>query len=120
MVSLGQFEEAVKKLRGMQKQMQENLRQREQLFGQRSENEQVAAELALVGAADDVFKLVGPVLVRQPLDEAKDTVKKRLDFITSEIIARETKLKELEQQAQAQQAAVSKKTNNKLSHPFRL
>ena len=32
-----------------------------------------------------VYKLVGPVLVKQDLDEARQTVEKRLVYITKEV-----------------------------------
>lgn len=32
-----------------------------------------------------VYKLIGPVLVKQDMDEAKATVSKRLDYITGEM-----------------------------------
>ena len=32
-----------------------------------------------------MYKLVGPVLVKQDLEEAKQTVNKRLDYISKEV-----------------------------------
>jgi len=32
-----------------------------------------------------VYKIVGPVLMSQPLDEAKNTIEKRLEFIGGEL-----------------------------------
>ena len=32
-----------------------------------------------------MYKLVGPVLVKQDLDEAKQTVDKRLDYMSKEV-----------------------------------
>lgn len=42
-------------------------------------------ELALLDGSNVVFKLLGPVLVKQELGEAQATVEKRLDYITAEI-----------------------------------
>lgn len=42
-------------------------------------------ELALLDGSNVVFKLLGPVLVRQELGEARATVGKRLDYITAEM-----------------------------------
>ena len=42
-------------------------------------------ELDLLEDGAPVFKLVGPVLVRQDLDEAKQNVNKRLEFIREEM-----------------------------------
>ena len=42
-------------------------------------------ELDLLDSANIVYKLIGPVLVRQDLDEAKATVAKRLEYINGEM-----------------------------------
>eukprot|EP00039_Didymoeca_costata_P025052 m.12213 g.12213 ORF g.12213 m.12213 type:complete len:133 (-) comp4613_c0_seq1:20-418(-) len=52
---------------------------------QRQENDTVKDELGRLEDGAKVFKLIGPVLVPQDLEEAKDNVKKRLEFITGEI-----------------------------------
>ena len=45
----------------------------------------VNQELDLIEADGSVFKLIGPVLVKQDLEEAKQTVAKRIDYITGEL-----------------------------------
>ena len=42
-------------------------------------------ELDLVEDGGVVFKLMGPVLVKQDLSEAKQTVEKRLEYIRKEM-----------------------------------
>ena len=42
-------------------------------------------ELDLLEEDAVVYKLVGPVLVKQDLTDAKATVQKRLDYITKEM-----------------------------------
>lgn len=42
-------------------------------------------ELALLDSQNTVYKLIGPVLVKQDLDEAKVTVGKRLEYINGEM-----------------------------------
>ena len=49
------------------------------------ENELVKAELDILDDNAPVFKLIGPVLMRQDLDEAKQNVDKRLEFIKGEM-----------------------------------
>jgi prefoldin beta subunit len=39
----------------------------------------------LLKGDDSVFKLVGPVLLKQDVVEAQQTVQKRIDYITDEI-----------------------------------
>lgn len=58
---------------------------RQQLDGQLNENIAVKKELDLLKEDNDVFKLIGPVLVKQDLDEAKENVTKRMDYITDEL-----------------------------------
>lgn len=53
----------------------------------KSENEMVMQELNLLGDGEGatVYKLVGPVLAKLDLGEAKSNVKTRLDYISKEI-----------------------------------
>jgi hypothetical protein len=37
------------------------------------------------GSDSVIYKQVGPVLIKNDLDEARDTVEKRLEFITAEM-----------------------------------
>lgn len=42
-------------------------------------------ELDLLDSSNSVYKLIGPVLVKQDTEEAKATVGKRLEYITGEM-----------------------------------
>lgn len=53
--------------------------------GQLNENIAVKKELDLLKQDNDVFKLIGPVLVKQDLEEAKQNVTKRMDYISAEL-----------------------------------
>ena len=44
-------------------------------------------ELGELSPNNEVFKLIGPVLVKQDQDEARANVDKRLEFIRSELCA---------------------------------
>ncbi|EZA56724.1 hypothetical protein DMN91_000791 [Ooceraea biroi] len=79
------FQNEVDKLRQDQKDYNKMLTQRQQLDGQLNENIVVKKELDLLKADNEVFKLVGPVLVKQDLCEAKQNVDKRMDYIKSEL-----------------------------------
>lgn len=57
---------------------------RAQCAHQFSENDMVAKELERLEADAAVFKLVGPVLIRQDLVEARANVAKRLEYISGE------------------------------------
>ena len=66
------------------------------VLGQLTENEMVQQELDLLEGGTNVYKMVGPVLIKNSLDDAKDTVSKRIEFISSERKRLEGKAQELE------------------------
>ena len=56
------------------------------LVEKKSENEMVMSEMNLaVDGEDTIYKLVGPILAKQDMSEAKTNVKTRLDYIEKEI-----------------------------------
>ena len=57
------------------------------MIEKKSENEMVMQELNLIEGEESatVYKLVGPVLAKQDLEEAKTNVKTRLEYIQKEI-----------------------------------
>lgn len=68
-----------------QKDYQKALSQRQQLDGQLNENVIVKQELDLMKGDSEVYKLIGPVLIKQDLEEAKQNVVKRMDYIKGEL-----------------------------------
>ena len=63
-------------------------------------------ELELLAEDAAVYKLVGPVLIKQDQYEAKSNVQKRLDFITGEMTSLDSQLKNLEEKRQRKQQQV--------------
>ena len=57
------------------------------MIEKKSENEMVMQELTLIDGEESatVYKLVGPILAKQDLEEAKTNVKTRLEYIQKEI-----------------------------------
>jgi len=118
----------VAKFREIQDEIR-NLQSNLQLVsGQETENEMVYQELALLNASegnnktDQVYKLIGPVLIRQDLEEARQTVQKRLEFIraekgkiSSKIESRERRGVELQQKIQRMQSDLQRVTAQALS-----
>ncbi|CAO2589156.1 Prefoldin subunit 6 [Lemmus lemmus] len=80
---------------------------RQKLEAQLTENNIVKEELALLDGSNVVFKLLGPVLVKQELGEARATVGKRLDYITAEIKRYESQLRDLERQSEQQRETLA-------------
>ena len=56
-----------------------------QLDSQLNENKAVKQELDLLKSGNEVFKLIGPVLIKQDQEEAKQNVEKRIEYITAEL-----------------------------------
>src|SRR3989344_1439656 len=78
------LEEEVKLLRKMQDEAQQTMNTRAQLVAQMKENELVKQELDLIADDDEgarIYKLIGPVLVKQEKKEAASNVGKRIDFL---------------------------------------
>ncbi|KAJ8255043.1 hypothetical protein GJAV_G00200310 [Gymnothorax javanicus] len=86
----------LEKYQQMQKDVSKSMSARHKLETQLTENNIVKEELDLLDSQNTVYKLIGPVLVKQDLDEAKATVAKRLEYINGEIQRYETLLKETE------------------------
>ncbi|XP_061541682.1 prefoldin subunit 6 [Phycodurus eques] len=83
----------------MQKDVSKSMAARQKLETQLAENNIVKEELDILDCANTVYKLIGPVLVKQDLDEAKATVTKRLEYINGEIQRYDTLLKDLEKKS---------------------
>ncbi|KAL1507199.1 hypothetical protein AB1Y20_008049 [Prymnesium parvum] len=62
------------------------------------ENEMVLKELDILEEDAQVFKLIGPVLVKQDLVEARTNVGKRIEYIKNDISRLEGNLKKFEKQ----------------------
>lgn len=76
------------------------------LLQQENENEMVKQELSLCDDSSHVYKMVGPVLMKNDLEDAKQTVDKRLEFISGERNKKETSLKEKEEKLQTTAAKI--------------
>ncbi|XP_005313242.2 prefoldin subunit 6 isoform X1 [Chrysemys picta bellii] len=81
---------------------------RQKLEAQLTENNIVKEELGLLDATNTVYKLIGPVLVKQDMDEAKATVSKRLDYIAGEIKRYELQMQESEKKAEQQREVLAR------------
>jgi len=64
------------------------------------ENEMVLKELDLLEEDASVYKLIGPVLVKQELVEVKNNVTKRVEFIKNDISRLEGNVKKFEKQGE--------------------
>lgn len=116
-MSVAEIDEEVANFRNIQEQLQRVQNDLQFVMGQLTENEMVQQELTMLDSSTNVYKMVGPVLIKNYLDDAKDTVTKRLEFITAEKKRLEDKAMELEtrgkaisQKVQQMQAALQQAT----------
>ncbi|KAG5673766.1 hypothetical protein PVAND_003786 [Polypedilum vanderplanki] len=69
-----------------QKDYSKMVQQRQLLDGQLNENQNVLEEMNKLNEdKNNVYKLIGPILVKQSLTESKQNVSKRIDFISKEL-----------------------------------
>ncbi|XP_066842994.1 prefoldin subunit 6 [Anser cygnoides] len=108
-------EQIQKKLQGelekyqqLQKDLSKSVAARQKLEAQLTENNIVKEELELLDDTNAVFKLMGPVLVRQDMEEARATVAKRLAYITGEIKRYEQQMQEMEQKSEQRREALAR------------
>ncbi|KAG5446716.1 Prefoldin subunit 6 [Clonorchis sinensis] len=88
----------VEKVQNIQRELQKCLQAHRQLSAQLSENQNVAEDFTHLNQTNTIYKIVGPVLLKQDLDEAKETVKKRIGYITSELKRLDERIKDMEKQ----------------------
>jgi prefoldin beta subunit len=100
-MSAAEIDDEIANFREIQEQLQRVQNDLQLVLGQMTENEMVQQELSLLDSSTNVYKMVGPVLIKNSLDDAKDTVTKRLDFITTEKKRLEDKQKALEERGVA-------------------
>jgi len=86
----------LKSLQGVGAKLQELMVPRSKLLSQKNENDMVKKEMDLLDDDAVVYKLVGPVLVKQEVDDAKLNVANRLKFINAELEKIEKQGKDLE------------------------
>ncbi|CAI0545114.1 unnamed protein product [Linum tenue] len=75
---------------------------------QLGENELVLKELELLKEDANVYKLIGPVLVKQDLAEANANVRKRIEYISAELKRLDATVQDLEEKQNSKREAVLK------------
>ncbi|KIK07423.1 hypothetical protein K443DRAFT_673341 [Laccaria amethystina LaAM-08-1] len=91
------FQQVSGEYQKLQVDLSKAIEARQRLDAQLSENELVKQEFAQLTAENDVYKQIGPVLVKQDQAEAKTNVETRLQFIRGEIKRLEGQIKDIEQ-----------------------
>ncbi|WRX25872.1 Prefoldin beta-like - like 5 [Theobroma cacao] len=83
---------------------------------QLGENELVLKELDLLNEDANVYKLIGPVLVKQDLAEANANVRKRIEYISAELKRLDASLQDLEEKQYSKREAILKVQQRIQSH----
>eukprot|EP01119_Soliformovum_irregulare_P003416 TRINITY_DN13913_c0_g1_i1.p1 TRINITY_DN13913_c0_g1~~TRINITY_DN13913_c0_g1_i1.p1 ORF type:complete len:137 (+),score=42.16 TRINITY_DN13913_c0_g1_i1:34-411(+) len=78
------FEAEVSELKTARNTLQNLINSKAQFLTQHNENEMVLQELQLLEEDAQIYKLIGPALIKQEKTEAVANVKKRLEFIKGE------------------------------------
>ncbi|KAI5647307.1 hypothetical protein M9H77_33312 [Catharanthus roseus] len=92
----------------LQKDVAKNHQVRKKYTIQLGENELVLKELDLLREDANVYKLIGPVLVKQDLAEARANVRKRIEYISAELKRLDATLQDLEDKQKSKQETVLK------------
>ena len=101
MAAAKEIDDEIANFRDIQEQLQRVRNDLQLVMSQLTENEMVKQELALLDSSTNVYKMVGPVLIKNSLEDANETVSKRLEFINGEKKRLEEKAKELETRGNA-------------------
>ncbi|KAL0534927.1 hypothetical protein IC582_029231 [Cucumis melo] len=92
----------------LQKDIAKNHQVRKKYTVQLGENELVLKELDLLQDDTNVYKLIGPVLVKQDLAEANANVRKRIEYISAELKRLDSALQDLEEKQNSNRDAILK------------
>lgn len=72
-------------MQGIQVEMQNLAMNKGKIQEKRNENELVLKELELLEEDANVYKLVGPIMAKQDLEESKTNVKSRIQYLDTEV-----------------------------------
>ncbi|KAL0482255.1 prefoldin subunit 6 [Acrasis kona] len=93
-----EFEEARRKLQEISVQQQKLQKHQATVLAQLHENETVQAEFNLIKDDTEVYKMIGPTLVKQDAVEAKSNIDKRINYFKKEQSRIEQSNKDYEKQ----------------------
>ena len=102
-------EKEVAELKKLETDMAKSLEAKRSCMENLHENEIAMAEFELLEDDANVFKMIGPVLVKQDLAEAKETVKGRLDYVKAEIARKDKHEEDLQSKIQKKTEALVKR-----------
>ncbi|KAG4106685.1 Prefoldin [Neocallimastix lanati (nom. inval.)] len=102
-----QLEKVVKEYQEIQKDFSKSVISRQQLESQKQENESIQQEFKELKDDAVIYKMIGPVLVKQDKADATQNVDKRLEYINGEIKRIEKIIKDLEEKQEKKKNEVA-------------
>ncbi|KAK7923694.1 prefoldin subunit [Apiospora marii] len=90
----------------LQQELQASVQSRQKLQAQRTENVGVQKEFDRLKEGEGIYKLVGPVLLKQDKVEAEGTVKGRLEFIGKEVERTEQQIREVQEKIEKKKTEI--------------
>lgn len=102
------FQKELDSFKAFEKDLTKAVSQRKLLDSQLNENKAVQQELDLLKKDAEVYKLMGPVLVKQGLEDARQNVSKRMEYISKELKRMDTNITSLQQRQEGSSTALSK------------
>eukprot|EP00933_Yihiella_yeosuensis_P049180 TRINITY_DN45833_c0_g1_i1.p1 TRINITY_DN45833_c0_g1~~TRINITY_DN45833_c0_g1_i1.p1 ORF type:complete len:131 (-),score=49.79 TRINITY_DN45833_c0_g1_i1:87-479(-) len=102
------FNKELELFKGLQETLQKSYEARMGLIAQQQETELVKEEFDTLEEDATVYKLVGPVMVKQNPDDAKVNVDKRLEYIKGELDRSNTLIEKQEKDIQDKQKELIK------------
>ncbi|KAK4184191.1 Prefoldin [Podospora australis] len=90
----------------LQKDLQDTVTSRQKLEAQKQENLGVQQEFEKLKDSETIYKLIGPVLLKQDRTDAESTVKGRLEFIDKEISRLEGHIKEVQEKMEKKKGEI--------------
>ncbi|CAE6505168.1 unnamed protein product [Rhizoctonia solani] len=95
-----------KEYQKVQDDIQTAVETHQRLDSQVNENQAVKKEFASLKPHNTIYKMIGPVLVKQEPEEAKSNVNKRIEFIKGEIARVEQQISDLNTKSEKIKAEV--------------
>ncbi|KAF2400057.1 prefoldin subunit 6 [Trichodelitschia bisporula] len=92
--------------RSLETDLSTNVAARQKLESQQQENKAVQKEFAKLTDDDNIYKLIGPVLLKQERNEAEMAVNGRLEFIEKEINRIEKKIADIQQTSETKKMEI--------------
>eukprot|EP00793_Prasinoderma_coloniale_P004268 PRCOL_00000028-RA len=103
-----QLEALAAEYQAIGKESQKAAKASQTFSSQLTENEMVRKELDMVEEDANVYKLIGPALIKQDVTEAKANVDKRIEYITTELNRYEKSIKSLDKKQDEKREEIMK------------